>query len=61
LQRFIVKIEGPNLEDIEEVELPQLPAEGDPIETRYGTCLILRTESFDDNGPFGGQIVCRLP
>ena len=61
MPRFIVKIEGPNLEDIEEVELPKLPAEGDPIETRYGTCLIVQTESFDNAGQFSGQIVCRLP
>jgi len=61
LQRFIVKIEGPNLQDIEEVELLQLPVEGEPIETRYGTCLIVATESLDDDSPFAGQITCRLP
>jgi hypothetical protein len=60
LKRFIVKIEGPNLTDIEEVELPQLPVEGEPIETRYGTCLIVETKSLDE-GPFAGQITCRLP
>ena len=61
LQRFLVKIEGPNLEDVEEVELLQLPVAGEPIETRYGTCLIVATESLDDESPFAGQIMCRLP
>jgi hypothetical protein len=61
LQRFILKVEGPNLEDSEEVELPQLPVVGEPIETRYGTCLIVETQSFDDDSAFAGQIICRLP
>jgi hypothetical protein len=60
VQRFIVKIEGPNLDDVDEIELPHLPREGEPIETRYGTCLIVRSESFDDNGTYSGQITCRL-
>jgi hypothetical protein len=61
LQRFIVRVEGPNLTDVEEVELPQLPAVGEPIETRYGTCLIVETQPSDDASPFAGQITCRLP
>jgi len=38
VRRFTVTIDGPNWEDVEDVELPELPREGDTIETRYGTC-----------------------
>lgn len=60
MKRFILTVEGPNLQDSQEVELPQLPVVGQPIETRYGTCLIVETKSFDE-GQFAGQIICRLP
>ena len=61
MQRFIVKIEGVAFEDVDEIELPRLPQEGEPIETRLGTCLIVRTESYDGGSVYGGEIVCRLP
>jgi hypothetical protein len=61
LKHFIVKVEGLALEELEEVELPVPPAEGEPIETRYGTCVILRTELFEGDARYDGQIVCRLP
>jgi len=61
LKRFVVTVEGPNLEDIEEIELPSLPQEGDPIETRFGTCVVVRTESVVDGSGHEGRIVCRMP
>jgi hypothetical protein len=61
LERFIVKIEGAAFEDVDEIELPRLPQEGEPIETRLGTCLIVRTKSFDGGSAYAGEIVCRLP
>jgi hypothetical protein len=61
LQRFIVTVEGLPLEEVEEIELPQLPAEGEPIETRYGTCIITRTESAADGSQYAGRIFCRMP
>jgi hypothetical protein len=60
LQRFIVAVEGPNLNDVEEAELLDLPHEGDPIETRYGTCVVTATELLPANDGFAGRIVCRL-
>jgi hypothetical protein len=61
LQRFIVTVEGLPLEEIEEIELSRLPAEGEPIETRYGTCIITRTETAAEGGQYAGRIFCRMP
>ena len=61
VQHFIVKVEGLALEEVEEIELPVLPSAGEPIETRYGTCLIVRAEMFDEENRYAGEIVCRLP
>jgi hypothetical protein len=61
VRRFTVTIEGSNWEDVQEVELPELPREGDVIETRYGTCIVTRTESSQPDEPYTGKIVCRLP
>jgi hypothetical protein len=61
VQRFAVAVEGPNWQDVEDVELPQLPHEGDTIETRYGTCLVTRTEPLPASSEHAGKIVCRLP
>jgi hypothetical protein len=61
VQSFIVTIEGPNWEDVEEVELPQLPEEGETIETKYGTCLVTHAESLPDSGRHAGKIACRIP
>jgi len=55
-------VEGPNLNDVSEIELPALPSEGEPIETRFGTCIV---SSVDDrrseDGVYQGRIVCRMP
>jgi hypothetical protein len=61
VQRFTVTIEAPTWEDFQEIELPQLPGEGDAIETRYGTCIVTRAELSPDSGQYAGKIVCRLP
>ncbi len=61
LQRYIVTVEGPNLSDMEEAELLALPHAGDPIETRYGTCVVTATEVVTDGGVYAGKIFCRLP
>jgi hypothetical protein len=61
VERFTVTIEGPNWQDVEQVELPALPAEGEPIETKYGTCLVTGAEPSPEPGRFAGKIVCRLP
>jgi hypothetical protein len=61
VQRFTITIEAPNWKDVQEVELPQLPGEGDAIETRYGTCIVTQAEPSSDSGQYAGKIVCRLP
>jgi hypothetical protein len=61
LQRFIVVVEGLPLDEYEEIELPRPPGEGEPIETRYGTCIVTRTEAAADGGQYAGKIVCRMP
>ena len=61
VKRFTVTIEAPNWKDLQEIELPQLPREGDAIETRYGTCIVNQAEPVPDGGQYAGKIVCRLP
>ena len=60
MQKYIVTIEGPGFTDVENMELMRLPAAGDPISTKYGTCIVTRTELFEDR-QYDGEIVCRLP
>jgi hypothetical protein len=61
VQRFTITIEAPHWKDFQEVELPQLPREGDAIETRYGTCIVTQSELSPEGGQYAGTIVCRLP
>jgi hypothetical protein len=61
VRRFTITIEGSNWKDVQEVELPELPREGDTIETRYGTCIVTRAELLSDGGQYAGKIVCRFP
>jgi hypothetical protein len=61
VQRFTVIIQGPSWEDVEEVELPQLPQEGETLETKYGTCLVTSAETQPGTGGHAGKIVCRIP
>ena len=61
VQRFTITTEFPNWKDVQEVELLQLPREGDAIETRYGTCIVTQAEPSPDGGQYAGKIVCRLP
>jgi hypothetical protein len=61
IQHFIITIEGPGWEDFEDVELLQLPGEGEPIETKYGTCFVTQADPLPDTEHYDGKIVCRLP
>ncbi|HET7856592.1 MAG TPA: hypothetical protein VFL41_09060 [Gaiellaceae bacterium] len=58
MQRFTVTIEGAGWTDVQVLELPRLPREGELIETKYGTCLVTHSESIADTEPFAGRIVC---
>jgi hypothetical protein len=61
MQRFAVAIEGPEWEDIQDIELPAVPREGETIETKYGTCLVTSIEQVAESSEYAGRIICRLP
>jgi hypothetical protein len=60
MPRFMLVIQGENWEDIDDAERPQPPGEGEPIETKYGKCLVSHVEPMPDNPAYMGKIVCRL-
>jgi hypothetical protein len=57
----VVTVEGLPLDEIEEIELPRLPVEGDTINTNFGVCVVTPTEPVAEGSQFEGRIVCRLP
>jgi hypothetical protein len=59
--RYIITIEGPNFESVDNVELPGPPQPGEPIETNLGTCIVTSTESMPSESEYAGKIICRLP
>jgi hypothetical protein len=60
VKSFEVVIQGPNWEDVQQLELLEIPQEGDTLETRYGTCLVTSIH-LEEGGTHAGRIVCRLP
>ena len=61
MPRFALVIEGVNWTDLDEIELSRAPSEGDPITTKYGTCLVTTVEPLPESPQFAAKIVCRLP
>ena len=61
IQKFIITIEGHGWSDFEEIELLELPSEGEPIDTKFGTLLVERAEKTPDAAKYDGKIVCRMP
>jgi hypothetical protein len=61
VQRFIVTIEGPGWSDLDELELADLPNEGEPIQTKLGLCLVTHADRLPEGDQHDGRIVCRLP
>ena len=61
MQHFIVTIQGPGWTDYDELELPEPPAEGEPIETKFGTCIVTAADAPASTEDRDGKIVCRLP
>ena len=57
----MVMIEGPGWQDVQDLELPRAPAEGDAIETRYGTCIVTKVADASEMDKYSGKIFCRLP
>ena len=58
--RFTVTIEGTGWADVQQLELPRLPREGELIETKYGTCQVTHSEATPEAEPVAGQIVCSI-
>jgi hypothetical protein len=54
-----VSIEGPGWTDVEDVELPRLPDEGESLETKFGTVLVAHAEETPEMDAYAGRIVCR--
>ena len=59
--RLRITIEASTWTDFDQIELPRFPKEGDPIETKYGTCVVVRTERLPDADEYAGTVVCRKP
>lgn len=60
MDQIIVTIEGSNFQDFEEAEVARLPEEGEPIETKYGTCIVTSVEALPADEHFAGKVVCRF-
>jgi len=60
IARFIVTIEGPGWTEVEDVELPRLPDEGESLETKFGTMRIAHAEEAPDLAAYAGRIVVRF-
>ena len=59
VHRFIVTIEGHGWTESDVLELLEPPDEGEPIETKLGTCVVTHAELLPNAEH--GTIVCRLP
>jgi len=46
--------------DVQQLELPRLPREGELIETKYGTCQVTHSEATPEAEPVAGKIVCSI-
>ena len=60
IERFIITIEGPGWTDVQDIELPRLPDEGELIETKFGTMRVAHSEAAPDLEAYAGKIVCRF-
>ena len=60
MPRFVLTIEGPNWKDLDEIELSAAPVAGEPLGTKYGTCLLTKVEVVPDS-QFAAHITCKLP
>jgi len=60
MQRFLVTIEGGSWSDFQELELPRLPDKGELIETKYGTCVVERSEAAPSTDRYDGKVVCSV-
>jgi hypothetical protein len=61
VHRYLIIIQAPTFEDLDNVELPAPPQPGDPIETKIGRCIVTSTESMPTESEYSGKIICHLP
>jgi hypothetical protein len=55
----MVMIEGKGWQDFEELELPAPPGEGEPVETKYGTCFVTKVEQMPQADRYDWKVFCR--
>ena len=60
IARFIVTIEGPGWTEVEDIEMPRLPDEGESLETKFGTMVVASAEEAPDLASYAGRIVVRF-
>jgi hypothetical protein len=60
VDQIMITIDGPNFQDFQEAEVARLPEEGEPIETKYGTCVVTSVEELPASEHFAGKVTCRL-
>jgi hypothetical protein len=60
VDQIMITIDGPNFQDFQEAEVARLPEEGEPIETKYGTCVVTAVEALPASEHFAGKVTCRL-
>ena len=60
MDQIMITIDGPNFQDFQEAEVPRLPEEGEPIETKYGTCVVTSVEPLPASDHFAGKVICRM-
>jgi hypothetical protein len=60
VDQIMITIDGPNFQDFQEAEVARLPEEGEPIETKYGTCVVTSVEALPASEHFAGKVTCRL-
>jgi hypothetical protein len=60
VDQIMITIDGPNFQDFQEAEVLRLPEEGEPIETKYGTCVVTSVEALPASEHFAGKVTCRM-
>ena len=60
MDQIMITIDGPNFQDVQEAEVARLPEEGEPIETKYGTCVVTSVEALPANDRLAGKVTCRM-
>jgi hypothetical protein len=60
MKRFLLKVEGPKVNGLGEIELPRLPRKGDPLDTALGAGIVTAARPLPEPALYAGKIVCRV-